>query len=418
MTGWPLLIGLAVALQAPAPGGPGGASPRFLVVPLAGVDEARVTALYAGLEASGASGAATAERAGVDRPVDPAAAGPARVDEARAALLEARTALRELQMEGVDAALERAFAAALRLSSPLDHADLVGDILLMRAEIALARGRALDAERDLRLLARVDPAREALHPGVHPPALVRAFTAAREANAVAGAGYLALRPEADGAEIELLVDGARLVEADARAGLSFPIGPHFVTARAPGRMSHSAVVNLEEGTLTALAPYLPIPGAGTQRAAAIAALRAGGDVVEHGRVLLALSGTSALLLASAAGHEVVTAEGAPRRLSLAPDASALEIARGAVAALRTPDPVVVVDDPKDPRAPPPDPPDIGPEPEAEGGAWVTVAWVAGGAAVVAVVAATTGVAIWAFTPGDPPPAPPRPVVITGFGPSR
>lgn len=387
---------LAAALSAAAQGGdaPDSGPLRVLVVPLAEQREGRLEELYAGLEAAGGRAVEADARAGVDLPVAPLRFSLARADDARAQLIAARAALRRLEVEAVDAALDGALDLLLSLEAPEDHKDLFADVLLLRAEMALARGDTERARRDLRLLARLDPERADLHPGVHPPALVQAYAGAREDNQAAPLGALAVLPRAPpGLVAEALLDGVPLPLGNTRP----KGGPHLVTLRAPGCVPFSRVVDIDPGQPLLLDPFLSPLAADTARHERVARLRAGSASEDDLVTLLEITGASGLVLLS--GDEVRTFSPSSGSHALPDSPDAIALGRAALEALRQP------------RAPPALPP--APEPPAPPSTTLDPALLAVGAGIaLGVTAAAAGAATWYFWPAEPVTPPPRPVVIS------
>ncbi len=392
--------------------------PRFLIVPATGSEPARVEALYTALVVAGASVVDRAARAGVDLPLAPALYSDAALDEPRAALLAARASLRALALDDVDASLEQAWRAALRLSNPSEHTDLLADILLLRAELALARDRVGAAERDLRLLARLEERRLSLHPGLFPPKLVAAYASARADNASAAPAYLSVHADAGEAPLSVLLDGRALAAQDARAGLDVKAGPHLVTLLAPGRVSRSFLFEASAAEPLTLEAQLFAPHADEARRAAITSLRAGpGDDAALVR-LLETTGASALLWLrdEATESRPLTFTRERGRVALpAADGEAEPLARARAALVAAAPPVAALAErPPTSRAEPApaaaDADDLG-----------ALSWILGGGALVVVVVAVgagVGALAFALQPGEEIPPPPVPVVGTGLGGGR
>lgn len=390
--------------------------PRFVVVPLAEEEHARVQPLYAALEALGAASVGRDARAGLDLPLAPALYQSATLDEPRDALLSARAALRELALKEVDARLDEALHSALRLPNPAEHRDLLADILLLRAELALARGQSESALYDLRLVARLDGRREELHPGLFPPNVVTAYAKARESNTDAADGYLRLQGDAGGAgdagdaPPTLLIDGEEVPLERASAGLVVPAGPHLITLRAPGRVSRSFLVELSGAEPLTLEVRLFPAGADEARAAALAAFAAAPDDDDALTRLLAVSGgTAALVLEEDEAFAFSRARG---RVPLVDEGDALELARAALVAM-SPPPAVAVEE--IPRAGTKGPP---PVVEEEASLWPLA--LSGGVVLGAlvIVAIGGGALAWALQPAVPTKEPPRPVVLVCCGQGR
>jgi hypothetical protein len=385
-----------VAAQLPAPSS-ADELPRFLVIPLEERPREQLDALYGALEAAGARTVDRQGRMGVDLPVDDVAFESARPEDVRAALLKAKAAQKQLDVEQVERSLEEALAAALRLSAPPSHQDLLHDVLLMRAELSLALGRAAAAGADLRLLARLDPGREELHPGLFSPTVGAAYAQARQHNAEAQSAFLAVSADAGGEPARVFVDGEPLLVGGILEGRDVGQGPHLVTIGAEGRLSRSLIVDLADGSTLVLEPHLPVPRAGKRREAVRARLKERGHDEEALAELAGLSGASAALLVGAGPPFAWSSAHGLVALEVAKDDPFL-LARAAVRAAR------------EPRLLPP------PGAQApEGPAPLALALGAGGAATVGVaLLVSVGVLVWALQPQNPVDAPPRPVVVTGF----
>lgn len=370
----------------PVRGGAGGL--RLLVVPRADARPERVEALYAGLRDVGLAPVGLLERRGVDLPVDEDAAPRATVDEVRAAFLHARARYRALEMDAVRDALDEALDLLLRLDAPHAAADLVADVLLLRAEIALVENRADDARRELLLLARLEPDRAALNAGLYPPPLVEAYDAARRFDAEAATGFLSVLPRVAGADDpDVFVDG-RPLPRGAREGLRPKIGPHLVTVRADGVRGASRVVEVEAQQPLSFEPFLAPDRADHERAAIVARVRAG-DAVDDD--LARLCGLSA------AGAAVLLVDDAPRLfvpgrgvfpIATSPDADPIVVGRATLAALRAPIVEDPREDPVDPR--------------------LLFLGVGVGAAAFAVVGSLGAGAVYQLWPFDVPDPPPQP----------
>lgn len=385
--------------------------PRFVVVPMDEAEPAHVEATYTALEAAGATVVGRAARSGIDLPLSPALHREATLDEPRAALLAARAALRELALEAVDEHLEEALASALRLPNPAEHRDLLADVLLLRAELALARGGGDRAHADLRLLARVDERRDALHPGLFPPNVVAAYAAARAANEDATPGYLTLGGAAADPTLVLLVDGRPVPVDEARAGLALRAGPHLVTVRAEGRVSRSVVVDVTSAEALAVDARLFAPGADAARAEALSRLRALPD--DDAALAQLLEGSDASAALVLARDEVFVFTPARGRVSLDDASDALALARAAIEAARAP-PVAASSSSSsssrtDRTAPPP---------EEESHSIPLVLGASAVLVVVALVGVGAGALAWALQPADDVAPPPGPISVTCCGPGR
>lgn len=403
------LLGLGVLVAGPVRAQKG-EGPYVLLVPMHEVAPERLEELYASVEVAGARAVGPDERAGVDRPLSPSRFRPTRPDDVKASLLEARAALRRLELAAVDAALRAAEEALLTLATPDAHRDLFAELLLFRAEIALAQGRAAEALADLSLLARLDPERETLHPGLYPPRVVEAFARARAEAEAAPAGLLVIAPRAlpEGAG-EVLVDGRPVALEEAAAGIRVAAGRHLVTVRASERVTRSIVVEVEAGKPLRLAPFLPPPGADEQRAqllprlvgeappeealAALCALSAADAVVllEEGRARIFVPGRGLSVLDAASGDAPLAFGRAVKDALKAPAPRPLSPSTGAL---------VVEPSPAPPAA------------EAEGD---PLAWgiIAGTVAAGALLAMATGATLaWHLWPAEKVGRPARPVVIS------
>lgn len=252
----------AVGLAQPQPAG----AARVLLVPPAGVDDdAQIQALYAACRAIGLRVVDEEERQGVDLSYDPQDLVLRHPDDVRAALVEAKSAWKNLDVDAVQAHLEGALQGYLRLEHPENQRELLIDLLLFRAELALARGSSRQAIADLRLLARVDPQRLALHPGLYPPDLVDAYDAARLKNAQAGLGTLTV-------EARISSSGPRMFRVDQQiqslGTLQVPEGPHLLSVQAPGARSWTEVVDVVSAHPVERDVFLAPPEAAARRAAA------------------------------------------------------------------------------------------------------------------------------------------------------
>lgn len=257
------LFGFFWLASAPSAAQPAANGPeRWLVVPLDPKTVERLPQIYSSLEVLGAKTVDGAERLGTDERLNTKAQQPARVDDVRAALLEAKAALRKLDILLVEKSLQDALTRFLHLATPDAERDLLGDILLMRAELLLATNRSAEAEEELRLLARIDAERAALHPGLHGPALVQAFADARVKNQNAELGTLVLLPRTvRDEEIRITVDGASISVGT----FPLPAGPHLVTASLSVAPTRSWIVRIEADRPTLLDPFLAPSGAAEER---------------------------------------------------------------------------------------------------------------------------------------------------------
>ncbi len=283
------------ALEATAPAG-------VLVVAAEAVTDAQMAAVYAGLAAARVPVVGTAERRGVHREV--VAAGQASLDSLKAANLEARAKWRVLDLEGALLSLARAERAFFDLSTPKDGLSAYAETLLLRAEIALTKQNASEAVQELRLLARIDPSRQELHPGLYAPALVDAYKAARSANAEAAQGFLTLTPRTErGAAVSASLNAAPIagVAAGVTTSLRPHSGQHLLIVRAPGRKAFVSRLQIQAPTPVVLSPFLASPFAERERSELVALVRA-----NDASALVPLAqrtGASAVLLIDVANEE-------------------------------------------------------------------------------------------------------------------
>lgn len=266
------IVLLLAAQQAPAAevaaeeANASGAGAGVLVVAEASLPDAQLAALYAGLAAARVPVVGPAERRGVHKEV--VVAGQQSLDAVKAANLEARAKWRVLDLDGATAALNKAERAFFDLARPKEGTSAYAETLLLRAEIALTKQNASEAVRELRLLARIDPARKELHPGLYAPALVDAYAAARSANTEAGAGFLTLTPRTErGAAVSASLDAEPIVGV--ASGVTTSIrpksGPHLLIVRAPGRKAFATRIELTTQTPVVLSPFLASPFAERER---------------------------------------------------------------------------------------------------------------------------------------------------------
>ena len=247
---------------------------RVLVVTSREVPEETVGAIYAGLSAAGVAIVGPDERRGVYGAVVTAAQ--ANLDTVKAANLDARSKWRALDFDGAEVSLAKAEQAFFRLPSPKDGFERYAETLLLRAEIALARQDAGLAATELRLLARLDPARIELHPGLYAPALVDAYAAARQANAEAVPGYLTLTPRTErGAEVSASLDQEPIpgVFTGLTSSLRPKEGPHVIVVQAPGRRAFASRIDINAQSPLLLAPFLPSPFAERERSELVKRVR-------------------------------------------------------------------------------------------------------------------------------------------------
>ena len=362
---------------------------HVLVIPRAGMAAAAVDDLYARLRDEGLLPVGLAERAGVDLPVPTDPPGTADRERARAALLRAKAAFRELDIDTARSAVAAAIDELLGLYDPLDARDLLADALLLRASVKLASGALQNADPDLVLLARLEPQREALDPGLHPPSLVEAFAQARAAERSLPRGALELRPRAaQFVRPTVQVDG---IPFDGKEALR--AGPHLVVIRAANALSFAQIVSLGDEPLV-LEPFLGPTNAAARRAALVQKLSSSGldDVDNLARTaavdaLLALCGArNAVLLSDGPGPPALARFHEPwQPLELAAPASARDIARAVGLRMRAP--AAVAEPAPSPALP-----------------------IAAAAAGAVAVGAAVGTLVWALWPADPPAPPPSPVL--------
>jgi hypothetical protein len=371
---------------------------RILVVPRDDVEAARVDALYAGLRGVGLAPVGLEERAGVDRPVPPELP-PATRDGVRIALQDARVHYRALDdLDVVRGDLTRAVDELVRLDRPEDALDVLDEILLLRADVALVSGNVESAQHDLLLLARLAPERTELHPGLYAPRLVEAYARARKRNSEAAEATLVVQPRvANRVRAEVDVDGVRTPATDVELHLG--AGPHLVTVRAIGVASVSSMIDLRADDTTVIDPFVAPRGAPALRQALT-------HQVQHAPVederlgaldrLAPLSAAGAVLVVVGPRAQLYVPGRGLLLLPVTSKAEATAIGRATLALLQQP----VVDD----TTPPP--PDLTHTDSVDFGAVALLTTVG----VTAL--AGLGVAIWALAPPSPGKAPARPVVVS------
>ncbi len=267
-------------------------------------------ALYGGFAALGLAGVEREDRVGVDVGAEQVAAFTDQAhspDQARDALLAARAAFGNFELEAAKDKLGAAERSLLALRAPETHRDLFADVLLLRAEIELASSDTAAAELDLRRVARLLPDRDGLHPGLYAPALVEAYAAARQANADAPAATAVIWPRVAGADdVQILGDG--VLQADGRS-LTLPAGPHLLTVRAEGRVTRSTFVSLDVDDPLVWEPLVFVPEVIKARQGAVDRLRraapASDDEKAAAAELLTLCGASWLILPATPARPVV-----------------------------------------------------------------------------------------------------------------
>lgn len=398
-----LLCGAAAAGSSPMPQAQ---QERVLVVPLFDDESPSLTPLYRQLEAEHVAVAATQERSGVDLPLTPELHRPGSLDDARSSFVEARRALMALQVSEAEASLQETRERLLRLERPTDHRELFAELLLARAELLLARGDDGEAERELRLLARLEPHRRSLNAGLYAPSLVSHYEAARHKNLEAQRGRLRLSRDSTAFAPSLLLDGVVVDtpfgETDTVVELPVDAGPHLVSLLAPGRVPKHLIVEVHAARELALTleTTLVRRGADEARQAALAHYRETPTDTEALQTLLSLVDADTALLLTSSGAKLwrPAAELAGLPAYDVDDPGVL--ARAVAVALL-----------QDERATQADVENSASD-EPWGG-WAAAAAIGG---VVLLGGASLVGALWlgsaSETPVDPPP---RPVVITGFG---
>ena len=366
-------------------------SSRALVVPGGANSSARVEEVYAALRAAGLTPVGAAERAGVDRPVGDSIALGDR-ERAKEKLQEARARYRRLEFEDVLPALQAVWDELLRLSRPEDQREMMVDALLFEAAVRQADSPdSPEARRALRLAARLEPERPALHPGLHPPSVVDAFARACADNDSAAEALIVVQPRVVGdAVAQVIVDG---VGAATSGGLvRTSEGPHLITLRAEGVGFRSFIVDASTNGPNVIEAVLEPPGAPARRAALVAALAAAhGPSSELEPVLLDLARLAAagVILVDANERSLLFVVGRGIvSLNVKPPATPAQLSTAVAAALLPGDPL---------RRP------------ADDGTVVTVGVLMGAGALVLMGGASA--LLWALVPMGPTPAPPpRPVV--------
>ena len=382
---------------------------------------------YRALARAGLAIISAEDRMGVDRPAPPGTFEPATLDEVRGHIVAAQARLREFKLAEVHAALAQAERALLRLPHPAADRDLFADVWLLQAEVALAEGNSDVARRALRLLARVDPGREALHPGLYPPQLVTAYAEARADNARAEFAQVLIQHRPGQPAPLVTVDLGE--HADRAPSLTTTTGPHLITLTAEGRLSRSVLVQLSAGQPAVLDGFLPPKGAAQLRAQAVRQLRAK-SAKERARAALqlrTLCGADTLVVIEATGFVIFRSDFA-REVPLRDDVRDALDALGVVTAAPH-------DDSEAPsratagapaalsRTAPKHPPTTGAakdpagalpasDDESAGIGWPF--WVGGALAstvLVGVGVAAAAAALWALRPAPEPPKTDRPVVI-------
>lgn len=356
----------------------------------------RVEEIYDGLRAAGLLVVGLDERAGVDQAgPEPLAEGS--LDEARAALATARVAFRELDLDRARDDVRRARDELLRLERPDMARELLIDVLILDAWIALQRDDSDDVRMALALVARLEPTRASLHAGLYPPSLVEAYAAARAWAESQAPVSLIVEPRVAGFAVpEIFVDGRPL------AGSEPPrAGPHIVTVRALGAAAFTRLVSTTSGQTLVLEPFLAPRDAASLRTALLGAAATAsttGDAAALGAALEQMAQLCAARAVVFLGAER-TLLWAPTRaleeLKVTPDAPGGVLGQFTLAALQAPARVAVGLAPK----------------RDDGDAMTTLLLMVGGTGGLALVAAAIGTALWALAPPSPPAPPPRPVVV-------
>ncbi|MBN2362024.1 MAG: PEGA domain-containing protein [Deltaproteobacteria bacterium] len=335
-----------------------------------------------------------------------------------ALFVEARRALLNFDEAAAQGKLEQARDILCESPRILAERTLLADIHLLSGQIAVAAGRAVEAQREFALAAVLEPTRT-LHPGLYPPEVVAAYQQAQQELKALAPGALVV--EAVPAEAQLYLDGefsgsSPLLVPELAAGL------HYVTAVVQGRLARTRVVEVISGHSTQLSLLVPVVPAGTSIPELLAAYRRSPS-----------QPASATPLMVAVGADLLLAAGADR------GAIARRSADGSVVALELHDDAFAQADPGQrtrrlveeseellrqrarsiaaasaPASQARSLPEPVPEP---GSAWPSWVWVAAGAAGSALVAATA-VAIGLYIASQPPPTPPEDrvnIVIGGPG---
>jgi hypothetical protein len=306
------LFALAAAAQedsVAAPDTKGGAPMEWeratlVIVSSDSLPQDKMVALYGGLKAAGLVTVEPEDRAGVDLPLAPNLFAPTHVDGIRAELVAARAAMRQLEMETVVVHLQKAFALGGLLQSPQAYAGIYVEMLLLRAQAALATGDENTALSDLRLAQRLQPQVEGLDPGLHSPTLVDRYAQAKAENAKAEMAFMSVQerkmtgPKEE--NLEVFVDGKRVETPES---FTLSSGPHLLSFTRPARdgrrVDRTRMISPQPGTTTVLNVFLPLVGADRLRATAMAKLQADalGPAGEKARrQVLNLSGAQAAVI--------------------------------------------------------------------------------------------------------------------------
>ena len=323
--------------------------------------------------------------------------------QARARLLQAHAAWRQLDLPAADEAITLALDEAVRLDRPEEHVDLLVDALVFQVTVRLARGAAADDVMDgMRLAARLEPDRQTLDQALHPPSVAQLWTDARASNAAAPLAVTFIRPRVLGsdASVEVRIDGT--IDGAGDGLLRLTTGPHLLSLRAPGCRTTSRIISVG-ADMPAADDVLQSDSDFDARTALVLRLR-DGDSTALPPLLMQVGVDVAVVINTDATQALVMRRGeAVKDVALtvaeanSPDAPML-LTDAIFKALTPPAP------PGAPSLPPPTPLD-------DDMAWATV----GTAAGVALAGVAIGVAVWTFLPGTEPTPPPRPIVVIGIG---
>jgi hypothetical protein len=360
---------------------------RVLVVPADEASAARVDEVYAGLRAAGLQVVDYEERAGVDLPAGPPARLGAR-DDARDLLQEARARFRELDLPAARTAVDAAVDELLRIERPSEALDLLSEALLLRAHVITSAGG--DADSDLVLLARLDPARTGLHPGLYPPSLVDAYAAAR-AHAGSGAtGIIDVRARVARFATPIVeIDG--VAQPPIVGALQVLRGPHLLVVRAERVLPYARIIDVGDDPVV-VSPFLEGGDASSRRVALVDAARVAADPVVRAAALADLGALcAARSVVFLAEPPALLHAGALRPLDVPPGASGAEVGAAVLAALQVPV--------RGNRAAPVEEP-------------LSLAVLGALAGGVVLLGGAAVLVTWSLLPPTPPPKPPRPVVIS------
>ena len=265
---------------------------RYAIVPLVPQTSGRVDSLYTALRAEGMLVIGPKERMGVDQKGSDLFLRSARVDDVRALLQKSQNAMRAFELESANNALLQAREALFRLARPSDHKSLIADVILSRSTLLLTENKNAEAQKELILLSRLDPELDALHPGLHPPDLVKAYTEARD---LARQGQKALLTfTTNPADARVLLDGE---PALANQPIEVLPGPHVLTLLADGRWPNNQVLDLQEGEVQNVYLFAPPKDAVEERAKKIIAFSQDRQASDA-QVLASLVGADVLVFLS------------------------------------------------------------------------------------------------------------------------